>query len=382
MEPLNITAAAPITPSRQPASLSAECTLAPAQFGEPLPADFADLLALTLGFNLKGDAKAGEAGLAAPHKAGPATAEGKDIAPDALQGLPGAFPLPPQWAPIQPVPSASGVAQNLAPSSTLPLTGKTVTDAGAGNENPLALSLPTSDSARQMFADHAAVFAPPSRDAAAVTRKVLSRDEAVFAPPSRDAALDEAKPMPTVEPPALDATPSPAAPLPMPTQWPLQPDATPTQWLSTPIMHEVGTPSWGSAVGDKVVWMLGQQQQTAEIHLHPPALGPLEVRLSMSDGQASLNFTTQHVPVREALEAATPRLREMLGESGIMLANVSVDVGGFSQQPQPQSQSWQQPSHAEAQPGERGRETLVHVTPRLSHAARDGARVGLVDYFA
>ena len=127
---------------------------------------------------------------------------------------------------------------------------------------------------------------------------------------------------------------------------------TPPQSLATPqpqtsIPQFVGSQAWGGMVGDRVVWMFGQQHQSAEIMLNPPALGPLEVRLSMSDGQASLTFTTQHAPVREALDAATPRLREMLSESGITLGDVSVNVGNFSRQdpqnaPRPLS-AWKEP---------------------------------------
>lgn len=98
------------------------------------------------------------------------------------------------------------------------------------------------------------------------------------------------------------------------------------------IPQPVSSPVWGDALGDRVMWMVGQQQQGAELHLNPPSLGPLEIRLSMSDGQANLTFSTQHVPVREAIEAATPRLREMFGDSGINLGSVSVNVGSFSQQ--------------------------------------------------
>lgn len=94
----------------------------------------------------------------------------------------------------------------------------------------------------------------------------------------------------------------------------------------------VGQSAWGEALGDRMVWMVSQQHQGVELHLNPPALGPLEVRLSMHEGQATLSFATQHLPVKEALESATPRLKEMLGESGINLAGVSVNVGSFGQQ--------------------------------------------------
>lgn len=108
------------------------------------------------------------------------------------------------------------------------------------------------------------------------------------------------------------------------------PVATPQAAPAIP--QPVASPAWGDALGDRVMWMVGQRHQGAELHLNPPSLGPLEVRLSISDGQANLTFSTQHLPVREAIEAATPRLRDMLGESGITLGSVSVNVGSFTQQ--------------------------------------------------
>ncbi len=118
----------------------------------------------------------------------------------------------------------------------------------------------------------------------------------------------------------------------------LQTAAMPSAQLQSPtqptavLAPVVGQSAWGEALGDRMVWMVSQQHQGVELHLNPPALGPLEVRLSMSDGQATLSFATQHLPVKEALESAAPRLKEMLGESGINLAGVSVNVGTFGQQ--------------------------------------------------
>ena len=99
----------------------------------------------------------------------------------------------------------------------------------------------------------------------------------------------------------------------------------------------VGSPHWDSALGDKVVWIVGSQTQNAELHLNPPMLGPLEIRVSMSNGQANLSFMTQHAAVGQAIEAATPRLREMMIDSGINMGSMSVNVGTFAQQQQDQA---------------------------------------------
>jgi flagellar hook-length control protein FliK len=100
------------------------------------------------------------------------------------------------------------------------------------------------------------------------------------------------------------------------------------------VVPHVGTPEWGGAVGDKVVWMANQNHQVAELHLNPPNLGPVEVRLTISQDQASAMFVAHHSAVRDAIETALPTLREMLADSGIMLGNATVSAESFGHQQQ------------------------------------------------
>jgi flagellar hook-length control protein FliK len=87
-----------------------------------------------------------------------------------------------------------------------------------------------------------------------------------------------------------------------------------------------GQADWDQALGDRIQWLVGQKVQGAQVKLNPANLGPLEVRIQMQNDQASIQFTAHHAVVREALEAALPRLREMLEASGVQL--VDVDVSG------------------------------------------------------
>lgn len=155
-----------------------------------------------------------------------------------------------------------------------------------------------------------------------------------------------------------------------------QPVAATTPPVAGAISQPVSSPSWGDVLGDRVMWMVGQQQQGAELRLNPPALGPLEIKLSMSDGQATLTFSTQHMPVKEALEAATPRLREMFGENGINLGSVSVNLGSSSQQQgEPQQASRHSQEWGQAQPES-------NFTSMLPTAVTALGRNGMVDFFA
>jgi flagellar hook-length control protein FliK len=89
----------------------------------------------------------------------------------------------------------------------------------------------------------------------------------------------------------------------------------------------VGSQQWENQVGQKIVYMVGSEEQTASLTLNPPDLGPLQVVLSVSNDQTSVTFSSNQEEVRHALEDALPRLREMMSESGIALGNASVNAG-------------------------------------------------------
>jgi flagellar hook-length control protein FliK len=87
---------------------------------------------------------------------------------------------------------------------------------------------------------------------------------------------------------------------------------------------QVGTTAWNQALGEKIVWMAGAAQQTATLTLNPPNMGPLQVVINLSNDQATANFFSAQPEVRQALEAAFPRLREMMNEAGIELGQATV----------------------------------------------------------
>ena len=100
--------------------------------------------------------------------------------------------------------------------------------------------------------------------------------------------------------------------------------ALPTLSVSTPLAQG----GWDQALGERIQWMVNQKMQGAQIRLNPAQLGPMEVRIQVQNDQASIQFSSAHSMVREALEAALPRLRDMFDASGIEL--VDVDVSGQS----------------------------------------------------
>jgi flagellar hook-length control protein FliK len=98
----------------------------------------------------------------------------------------------------------------------------------------------------------------------------------------------------------------------------------------------VGTPAWDNALSQRVVWMVAGGEQSASLTLNPPDLGPLQVVLNVSNSTANATFVAAQPEVRQALEAAMPKLRDMLGEAGIQLGQATVSSG--SQQNQPGAQ--------------------------------------------
>jgi flagellar hook-length control protein FliK len=94
----------------------------------------------------------------------------------------------------------------------------------------------------------------------------------------------------------------------------------------TRLAPTVGTTAWGQALGEKIVWMAAGAQQTASLTLNPPNLGPLQVVLNVTNDQATASFFSAQPEVRQALEAAFPRLREMMDGAGIQLGQATVSA--------------------------------------------------------
>lgn len=141
----------------------------------------------------------------------------------------------------------------------------------------------------------------------------------------------------------------------------------------------VGGKDWGNNFSQKITWMATHKEQSAELHLNPPNLGPLDVVLKVSGDQATAMFTSPHAAVRDAVEQAMPRLREMMADNGIMLGNATVSDQGARDQQASQSQGQQQ----------RALSGISDDITAIPAGASQGARTiqlsrhnGLVDTFA
>jgi flagellar hook-length control protein FliK len=139
----------------------------------------------------------------------------------------------------------------------------------------------------------------------------------------------------------------------------------------------VGTPDWEDALSQKVVFLSSAHQQSAELTLNPPDLGPLQVVLQVAGSQAHALFVSQHQQVREAVEAALPKLREALESGGLGLGSASVSDGAARQ-------SQQQGQEGGGRSGSRqtAGDDAVGGTTATATAIPQRRTVGLVDTFA
>ena len=91
-----------------------------------------------------------------------------------------------------------------------------------------------------------------------------------------------------------------------------------------PMTRTLSHPDWNQELSDKLVWMHKQDVPSAELRLNPEHLGPISIKIDVSQDQATVSFTAQHAEVRDAIEAAIPKLREMLGNQQLTLVDVNV----------------------------------------------------------
>lgn len=90
---------------------------------------------------------------------------------------------------------------------------------------------------------------------------------------------------------------------------------------------------WGDKLSERISLMAGKKIQTAIIHLDPPELGSLEIKMQITPDQtAQVQVQAQTPQIREALESSSQRLKEMLEQQGIELDQFDVsDQSSFAQ---------------------------------------------------
>ncbi|RQR28631.1 flagellar hook-length control protein FliK [Burkholderia sp. Bp9143] len=269
-----------------------------------------------------------------------------------------------------------------------------------------AIAMPATGTAAAAAAAAPASTTPPSAAAAPLTPKVPTFDRTLAdakgalatqqtsAPATAPALQAGATGQPAAHAfaaaeetagPAPDATVAAAATAAAAAQanLPTSPAASSIAAANTHVLApHVGTADWTDALSQKVVFLSNAHQQSAELTLNPPDLGPLQVVLRVADNHAHALFVSQHAQVRDAVEAALPKLREAMEAGGLGLGSATVSDGGFASQQQNPQQRF---AGGQSSPRARAGSSAVDAPVAAAQSAAAGAtvsRAGLVDTFA
>ena len=148
---------------------------------------------------------------------------------------------------------------------------------------------------------------------------------------------------------------------------------------STPSLpQDIGSSEWGKALSQQLLHMGKAGQESAELQLNPPGLGPLKVTLSMIEHQIQATFVSAHASVRAAVEAALPQLRATLADSGISLGGTSVSADS---RPQPDSDKGEGRQSGQRGYAGSGRRDAENVPERLVMDQRRQSS-GVLDVYA
>ncbi len=97
------------------------------------------------------------------------------------------------------------------------------------------------------------------------------------------------------------------------------------------LYHSPAEPEFADEFTAHVRTMVKEGAQEARLQLHPAELGRLHVTIATDGDQARVQFLAESPAAREMIEQNLPRLREMLQEQGLQLAESDVGTRGESE---------------------------------------------------
>lgn len=140
---------------------------------------------------------------------------------------------------------------------------------------------------------------------------------------------------------------------------------------NVPLAPRLDTPEWKPAFAHGVRSLVQDGMSSASLQLNPAELGPVDVRIVMTEQRADISFVVRSAEANQAIQSALPDLREQLARSGIELGQAS--VGG--QRSDTREEPRRQPTARGSAP-----DTIADVTA-ASTAPRARA-LGQIDTFA
>ena len=156
-----------------------------------------------------------------------------------------------------------------------------------------------------------------------------------------------------------------------------------------PMTKHFAHPEWNKEIGERVVWMHKQAIPSAELRLNPKHLGPITIKVDVNQDQVSVAFTAQHAAVKEAIDAAMPKLREMFSAQQLNLAEVNVSQEnldqrqsrGFAQMGSEQGKGGRENNDAEKNGQKDHTKTAMEIVDEIE-AGRAIASNGVLSIFA
>ena len=118
-------------------------------------------------------------------------------------------------------------------------------------------------------------------------------------------------------------------------------------------LHQgLDSPDFPQALADKVAWLVDKDIGSAKLQINPPQLGPIDVHIEVQGDKAQVWLSAHSVVTREALEASSPKLRDMLGSQGFAQVSVDVSQRSFQDRSAPSPQTQWLPTAARNHPDE------------------------------
>jgi flagellar hook-length control protein FliK len=148
-------------------------------------------------------------------------------------------------------------------------------------------------------------------------------------------------------------------------------DATPTPALKS--HASVDSADFSQGLSDRVSWMVDNGLNGAKLQVNPPQLGPIELRISVQGDHAQVWMTTHSAVARDALDASSPKLREMLNNQGFSQVSVDISQRSF------QDRSAYVPPYQREQAGVRSAAATAAPT---AAASTPRSRLGALDAYA
>lgn len=87
----------------------------------------------------------------------------------------------------------------------------------------------------------------------------------------------------------------------------------------------------GEAMAQRLMAQVERGQWRVQLQLKPEQLGQVSVELTMRGGELDARLTTLAPLTRDLLNEGVGRLREVLNQLGMDVANISIDGGQFAQ---------------------------------------------------